>query len=58
MAGMSPVASVVAQPSKSLMEVASTLNLSKWEFFYRIFIHNAPPVFLLVFPKSSAVCMK
>ena len=46
MAGMSPVASVVAQPSKSLMEVAS------------IFIHNAPPVFLLVFPKSSAVCMK
>ena len=25
---------------------------------YRIFIHNAPPVFLLVFPKSSAVCMK
>lgn len=33
MAGMSPVASVVAQPSKSLMEVASTLNLSKWEFF-------------------------
>lgn len=32
MAGMSPVASVVAQPSKSLMEVASTLNLSKWEF--------------------------
>ena len=29
MAGMSPVASVVAQPSKSLIEVASTLNLSE-----------------------------